>query len=134
MGGAIRAGVWAVVALVAAGGCGRADKLRYEKSFALPEEGAFAKVLNLPPQSAAQTVRIEVSADQPVDVFVMAAKDAPDLEKLTAGEWESKSLTFKRAVTGETLTANIPAKQETAVVVSLGAKTVKAQVKVKMTN
>jgi hypothetical protein len=128
MGEALRVGLAAAV-LAAAAGC--ADKLRYERTFTLPEDGARSRELKLPPQSVAQTVRIAVTADQPVDVYVLPEKD---LQRLDAKDWGSKAIASKQGVTAETLTADIPAEQETAVVVTLGSGTAKAQVTVKMTN
>lgn len=126
-----RAGAWVVLALLVAG-C--ADKLRTESAFTLPDGGNTTKVFDLPAQSAEQTLKVEVTSDRPVDVFVMPAKDAPDLDGLPTKEWQTKSVTFKEGVTNETLTAKVPAKQATKVVVTPSAKTQKAQVTVKLSN
>ena len=126
-----RALAWIVLRFLVVG-C--ADKLRTESAFTLPDGGNTTKVFDLPAQSAEQTLKVEVTSDQPVDVFVMPAKDAPDLDGLPTKEWQTKSQTFKEGVTNETLTAKVPAKQATKVVVTPSAKTQKAQVAVKLTN
>ena len=113
---------------------GCADKLRTESTFTLPDGGNTTKVFDLPAQSAEQTLKVEVTSDKPVDVFVMPAKDAPGLDGLPTKEWQTKSVTFKEGVTNETLTAKVPAKQATKVVVTPSAKSQKAQVKVKLSN
>jgi hypothetical protein len=126
-----RAVAWVGLAFLVAG-C--ADKLRTESAFTLPDGGNTTKVFDLPAQSAEQTLKVEVTSDRPVDVFVMPAKDAPDLDGLPTKEWQAKSVTFKEGVTNETLTAKVPAKQATKVVVTPSAKSQKAQVKVKLSN
>jgi hypothetical protein len=122
---------WALLAFLSAG-C--ADKLRTESAFTLPEGGKVTKVFDLPAQRAEQTLKVEVTSDRPVDVFVMSAAEAPDLDGLASKEWQTKSMTFKEGVTNDTLTAKVPAKQATKVVVTPSAKTQKAQVKVKLSN
>jgi uncharacterized lipoprotein YmbA len=126
-----RAVAWIVLMFLVAG-C--ADKLRTESTFTLPDGGNTTKVFDLPAQSAEQTLKVEVTSDKPVDVFVMSAKDAPNLDGLPTKEWQTKSQTFKEGVTNETLTAKVAAKQATKVVVTPSAKTQKAQVTVKLTN
>lgn len=126
-----RAGVWVVLVLLAAG-C--ADKLRTESAFVLSDGGNTTKVFDLPAQPAEQTIKVEVASDRPVDVFVMPAKDAPNLDGLPTKEWQTKSQTFKEGVTNETLTAKVPAKQATKVVVTPSARTRKANVTVKLSN
>jgi hypothetical protein len=121
-----------VVLLCLAAGC--ADKLSLSSSFTLPDGGHPTKVFDLPAQPAEQTIKVEVTSDKPVDVFVMPAADAPNLDGLPSKEWQAKSATFKEGVTNETLTAKVPAKQATKVVVTPSAKTHKANVTVKLAN
>src|ERR671911_1351513 len=102
-----RAVAWVVLAFLVAG-C--ADKLRTESAFTLPDGGNTTKVFDLPAQSAEQTIKVEVTSDKPVDVFVMPAKDAPGLDGLPTKEWQTKAPTFKEGVTKQTLTAKVPAK------------------------
>ncbi len=132
MGGRFRAGGWLVVAsAVLVAGC--ADKLQYESKFALPEGTNVAKVMTLQPQSVEQTLKVEVSADKPVDVYVMPAKEVSD-DALPEKSWEAKALAFKHGVTAETLTAKVPPKEGTKVVVTPSAGTDKTQGTVKITN
>jgi hypothetical protein len=126
-----RMGMWVVPVLFAAG-C--ADKLRKESTFTLPDGGNVTKVFDLPAQRAEQTLKVEVTSDKPVDVFVMSAANAPELDGLASKEWQAKSMTFKEGVTNDTLTAKVPAKQATKVVITPSAKTQKANVKVKLSN
>ena len=126
-----RVSVCAVLIFLVAG-C--ADKLNTTSSFTLPDGGNTTKVFDLPAQSAEQTIRVEVTSDKPVDVFVMSAADAPNLDGLPSKEWQAKSVTFKEGVTSDTLTAKVPAKQATKVVVTPSAKTQKANVTVKLSN
>ncbi len=120
-----------VLALLAAG-C--ADKLSTSSSFTLPDGGNITRVFDLPAQSVEQAVKVEVSSDKPVDVFVMPAKDAPNLDGMPNKDWQTKSSAFKEGVTNETLTVKVPAKQETKVIVTPSAKTQKANVTVKLSN
>ncbi|HET6574955.1 MAG TPA: hypothetical protein VFG68_15220 [Fimbriiglobus sp.] len=120
-----------VLALLAAG-C--ANKLDTTSSFTLPEGGNATKIFDLPAQSAEETIKVQVTSDKPVDVFVMLAQDAPNLDGLPSKEWQTKSVTFKEGVTSDTLTAKVPAKQATKVVVTPSAKTQKANIKVRLSN
>jgi hypothetical protein len=113
---------------------GCADRLNTTSSFTLPDGGNTTKVFDLPAQSAEQTVKVEVTSDKPVDVFVMPAQGAPNLDGLPSKEWQAKSTAFKEAVMSDALTAKVPAKQATKVVVTPSAKTQKATVTVKLSN
>jgi len=131
MGRVPRAGGWVALAFLVAG-C--ADKLRTESAFTLPDGGFTTKVFDLPAQSGEQTIKVGVTSDRPVDVFVMPAKDAPNLDGLPTKEWQTKSVSFQEGVTNETLTAKIPAKQATKVVITPSAKSQKVSVTVKLSN
>lgn len=126
-----RASLCVVLSFLAAG-C--ANRLRTESAFTLPDGGNTTKVFDLPAQSAEQTIKVEVTSDKPVDVFVMPAQGAPNLDGLPSKEWQAKSTAFKEGVTSDTLTAKVPAKQATKVVVTPSAKTQKATVTVKLSN
>ena len=118
----------------AAAGCGPA-KLRSEHTFTVPSGDEVAKIVNLTAQSVEQTVRVEVTADRPVDVFVILAKDLPkDNADYTTQKLEPKAVAVKKDATQEVLTATIPAKNDWHVIVMAGAKTLRATGTLKLSN
>lgn len=121
------------VGMIALSGC--TDKLKYDQKFSLAQIGGEPeKVLSPPKQSSAQTVKIQVTASEPVDVFVFLTKDVPQPLDLKDAERPTKATGSKTGVTSETLSVSIPANTDYAVMIALPKKTKKADVTVTMTN
>jgi hypothetical protein len=120
--------------LLATAGCGPA-KLRSEHTFTVPSGDEVGKIVNLTAQSVEQTVRVEVIADKPVDVFVILARDLPQGDSdFTTEKLEPKAVAVKKNATQEVLTATIPAKTDWHVVVLAAAKTLRATGTLKLSN
>lgn len=127
------AGGLTAVVLVAAVGCGPA-KLNEEKSFNVGIDAKPAEAWGLPPQSVEQTLKVEVSSNGPVDVFVLAGVNQDDAVVMFNDELKQKAVASKTDAKQDTITAKIPAKQPGVVVVRFNAKRENASGKVKMTN
>jgi hypothetical protein len=128
------AGLTGIVFLFFAAGCGPA-KLNSEHSFTVPSGEDVAKIVNLTAQSVEQSVKVEITSDKPVDVFVLLAKNLPkDEADFTAEKLQPLAVTSKRDSTQDTLSAKIPANSDWHVIVMAGAKTMKATGKLKLSN
>lgn len=119
------------VALLAAAGCGP-GKLNKEVSFEVSDTAA--KAWGFDPQAADQTIKLEVTSDQPVDVFILAGTDENTALTMDSKELEQKAAGFKRDATKDTVTGKVPAKQAAAVVVRIGQKRMPATGKIKISN
>jgi galactose mutarotase-like enzyme len=128
-----RAGL--VVVVVSLAGCGPA-RLKEDRSFTLPDAGTGDrdKVFQLKAQKSEQMIKVEVTATEPVDVYVILTKDAENPADLSEADREKKATASRKGVTGETVTAKVPANQASQVLIALGGKSKKADVTVKMTN
>jgi len=115
------------------GGCGPA-KLNVTKSFNVPDGDKLADIYILPAVKAEQNVSVNVTADKPVDVYVLLSKDLPDAENKLPQDWIKVAIASKKDATSETLSCKIPANQEWKVFVTAGQKTAKANGKVVIKN
>ncbi|OWK37743.1 hypothetical protein [Fimbriiglobus ruber] len=130
----MRAAAGLVLVWVAVAGAGCAAKLNDERSFSLPEGSEPDKLLILNAQPSDQTIKVAVTASEPVDVYVFLTKDVAEPRDVAAGDRAKKALASKTGVTQDTLTAAVPAKQEYKVLIGLSEKSKKAEGKVKITN
>ena len=108
-------------------------KLNEEKSFNLTPS-ARDKIYLFDAQSAEQTIKVNVTSSEAVDVFVFLKKDAPDPAGLDDADLKKKALASKLGAVNDTLIVKVPAKQDYSLVVSLSTKSKKADGKVKLTN
>jgi hypothetical protein len=115
--------------LVLCVGC--ANKLNVEKAYEIAQTDR--QIITLEPQSREQTVTAAVTADQPVDVFVLPAS-AGDPATIEAKSLKGKASASSEGVTTGTFKFAVPAKQETNIVVTPSAKTNRAKVTIKLTN
>ena len=126
------------VLMAAALGCltlaGCANKLDSKHAFTLPQGGDPDKALVMEAQTSAQTVKVDVTATEPVDVYVIPSKAATDPRDLSAADREAKALGSKKGVTKDLLTVKVPAKEAYQVLVSLADKAKKSDVTVRLTN
>lgn len=120
--------------VLAVGLSGCADKLKYDQSFSLVQSGESEKLLSPPMQSSAQTIKVQVTANEPVDVYIFLNKDVAQPLDLKAADRAAKATSSKVGVTTDTLSVSIPAKTEYSVLIALSSKTKKAEVTVKLTN
>jgi len=119
------------VGVLAVVGCGP-NKLNEVKQFSLGGDNA-AQTFSAPAQGAAQTVKVEVTSDNMVDVYVLlnAPANAQDMEEK---DLKAKAAASKMATKSETLTVQVPASQTVTVWVGRSGVTQKASGTVKMTN
>lgn len=121
----------AAAVLVAAAGCGP-GKMNKTASFALgTDKPAVGYDANK--QSADQTLKIEVEADNSVSVFVVTGMTLDDAVNTSEFDLKGKAVASKVDTKKDTFTAAIPAGQKPVVVVTLG-KAVKASGSIKITN
>jgi hypothetical protein len=119
----------AVVGLaVLAAGC--ANKLDIERSYDIDQMNR--KSLILPPQSREQTVTATVTADRPVNVYVIPSPvgDLMDADK----QLKARATSSSENMTTGSFQFKVPANQETNVVFTPAGKTDKAKVTVKLKN
>ncbi len=119
------------VGVLTAVGCGPAKQI-VDRTFALSTETP-AKTVELPAQGAAQTVKVEVNADNFVDVYVLL--NAPgDVVNMDEKDLKAKAAASKTGTKGETLSVQVPAGQAVTVWVGRSGTTQKATGTVKLTN
>lgn len=118
--------------VLAAAGCGPA-KFDATRSFSLSGEQP-AQANEVPPQSAAQTVKVEVTSDNAVDVYVLVGTTAADAVNLEEKDVKAKAAASKTNTKGDTLTVQVPAGQGVTVWVGRSGTVQKASGTVKMTN
>lgn len=121
----------AAVGVLVVAGCGP-NKLNEVKQFNLGGENS-AQTFSAPAQGAAQTVKVEVTSDNTVDVYVLlnASGDVANMEEK---DLKAKAAASKMATKSETLTVQVPASQTVTVWVGRSGVTQKASGTVKMTN
>jgi hypothetical protein len=116
----------ALIVLVPLAGC---SKIHEERSFTIETLGSHKLSITAP--LSEQKVKVELTSDEPVNVWVILEKDLPtgkdefDPESLKSGV-----LAKEKGVKQATLTATIPAKEKYCVYVDGATK--KANVKVKV--
>jgi maltose-binding protein MalE len=117
--------------LAVAAGCGP-GKVNKTASFALgTDKPAVGYEANK--QSAEQTLKIEVEADNSVNVFVVTGMTLDDAVNTLEVDLKAKAVASKLDAKKESFTASIPAGQKPVVVITLG-KAIKASGSVKITN
>lgn len=126
-----------IVAVVAAGvlaaaGCGP-NKLNVTKSFNLLTERPV-QAFEAPSQVAAQTVKVEVSSDSKVDVYVLVGVSAQAATDMAEKDLMAKATAIKIGTTSETFSVQVPAGQPVAVWVGRNGTVQRAAGTVKMTN
>jgi hypothetical protein len=114
-----------------AGGCGPA-KLNQEFTFDVGN--APAQAWQLPKQTVAQTVKVEVETDSQVDVYVLTGVDQDRAVNMEPQELHHSAVASKTGVSKDSLSVPIPAKTAAVVVVRVGAKKLTASGMVKLTN
>jgi hypothetical protein len=122
----------AAVGVLAAVGCGP-NKLNEVKQFDLGTEKA-AQAFESPAQGAAQTVKVEVTSDNAVDVYVLLGVSSQAAIDMQEKDLKAKAAASKAGTKSETLTVQVPAGQAVAVWVGRSGVTQKASGTVKMTN
>lgn len=116
-------------------GCGP-DRLNESKTLNLNGENSVMS-FPLTKQTAAQTLKLDISVDNAVNVYVLLKKDAPNLQADNfdlGGDWTKKGLVAEKDVTKKTLTAAIPANEAATVILTLGSKSTKSAGTLKLTN
>jgi len=115
-----------VLALFALAGC---SKIHEQRSFTIEPAGSHSLKISAP--LSEQKVKVEVTSDEPINVWVVLEKDVPvgkddfDPESLKSGVLAKEKET-KQA----TLTATIPAKEKSRVYVNGAVKTAHVTAKV----
>lgn len=117
------------VGLVSVGwpGCGPA---RLDVVRTIELEPAVAHLLELPAQSAAQTITVEFSSDQNVHVLLFRAADVPDADAASSVA-ANRALAAQKGTQGR-FAADVPAKTATYLILRDSPK--KARVEVKVSN
>jgi hypothetical protein len=125
--------VTAVVALavLAAAGCGPA-RMNSERTFDFASGENV--VFGFPPQSAAQTVKVEVTSDKPVDVFALLNVPLDEANGLTVDKAKAKAAGSKTKVTADSFTVQVPASQEVVIWIGASDFGTRAKGTVKLTN
>ena len=118
-------------AVLAAVGCGP-NKLNEVKQFDLSIEKP-AQTFSAPAQGAAQSIKVEVTADNTVDVYVLLNASG-DIANMDEKDLKAKAAASKTGTKSETLTVQVPASQTVTVWVGRSGVTQKANGTVKMTN
>lgn len=108
-------------------GCGPA-RLDLAKTIEL--EPGLAHLLELPAQSAAQTITVEFSSDQDVHVLLFRAADVPDADAALSVA-ANRALATQKGTQGR-FAADVPAKTATCLILRDSPK--KARVEVKVSN
>lgn len=122
----------ALVAMLSAG-CNA--KLNSVSTFTIPDGDQIAKILSVPPRPAGQTIHLDLTSDQPVDLYIMLiTKETTGIEAMSPDEWKKKSLRSFSGITSEKSNWDIPANNGLTVIVTPAAKTTKATATVKLTN
>jgi hypothetical protein len=117
--------------LLTASGCrGRLNK---ELAFNLDIQNSV-KAWGFDPQGADQAMKIVVSSDYPVDVFLITGVSEDVAMGYTTPQMEKKAAGFKREVSNETFTVNVPKGQPSALIVQSGAKSKTAKGTIKISN
>lgn len=130
--------VLAFAALVLAGGC--QAKLTVSKNYTLPDESDIAKILELPPQTSEQSLKIsvKVKSGDPIDVFVVKSSDAGNIIGTSAKEkkeWEQKGLGSQRDLKDSSFTVKIPANTSYKVIaIQCDSAKTKSEFELKVTN
>lgn len=122
----------AAVGVLAVVGCGP-NKLNEEKAFNLSHDQP-AQAFDSPAQGAAQSVKVEVSSDKPVDVYVLLGTTAADAVNLGEKDLKAKAKESKLNTKGDTLSVAVPAGQAVTVWVGRNGTTQTASGKVKLSN
>ena len=128
----------AVVAagVLAAVGCGP-NKLNEESRVSVESLGDAARsamAIETQPQRVAQTVKVEVTMDNPVNVYVLLKTTAAAASSMDEHEVKSKAVQSKTGVKSETFSVPVPAGDMMVVWVGAATGTRKATGTVKMTN
>ncbi len=118
-----------VLALV---GCGPV-KFTEVKQFDLGTDKA-AQAFSVPAVGAAQAVKVEVTSDNTVDVYVLLGVSAEAASDMQEKELKAKATASKTGTKSETLSVQVPAGQAVTVWVGRSGVTQKASGTVKMTN
>jgi hypothetical protein len=123
----------AAVAFVAlsAAGC-LPGKLNEVKTFDM--ESGNVQAFDSPAQKAAQTVKVEVTSDKPVDVYALLNTTAGEAVNLLPDQAKAKAAASKTKVTGDSFTVSVPAGQGLVVWVGVSDFGTRAKGTVKLTN
>jgi hypothetical protein len=112
----------AAFAVLATAGCGPA-RMNSERTFDFPSGENV--VFGFPPQSAAQTVKVEFTSDKAVDVFALVNVPLDDVNNMTAEQAKKKAAGSK---------TRVPAGQEFVVWIGVSDNGTRAKGTVKLTN
>lgn len=118
-------------AVLTAAGCGP-GKLNTVKTFNMESGNSVA--FDTPPQSSAQTVKVEITSDKAVDVYALLGTSADQAVDLTADKAKAKATASKTKVTSDSFTVSVPAGQSLAVWVGVSDTGTRATGTVKLTN
>jgi hypothetical protein len=119
------------VAVLAVGGCGPA-RMNSERAFDFASGENV--VFGFPPQSAAQTVKVDITSDKAVDVFALLNVPLDDANGFTVDKAKAKAAGSKTKVTADSFTVQVPAGQELVVWVGVSDFGTRAKGTVKLTN
>lgn len=125
----------AAVVFLGLAGCGP-GRLDETKTFTLDMKAEELKMFHTARQSVEQKLTVEVTADNEVDVYVIATKDEEAFVGSIGYKGRSaKSLGSKEKIKSDTLSVTVPPNTEVSVAVDLGSNTTTpTQVKLRMTN
>jgi hypothetical protein len=84
------------------------------------------QVYEVPASSSEQQLEVQVTADNPVNVYIVQIQEAKDAE--TKAEFDrSKAVESKKKVTSDTIKAKAPANAKYSVVIESAGKTAKGK-------
>jgi len=118
-------------AVLTAAGCGP-GKLNSVRTFDM--ESGNVKAFDMAPQSSAQTVKIEITSDKPVDVYALLGVSVDDAVNMLPEKAKEKAAASKTKVTSDSFTVSVPAGQGMAVWVGVSDVGTRAAGSVKLTN
>lgn len=108
------------------------NRLNEVKTFNM--ESGNVQAFDSPPQKAAQTVKVEITSDKPVDVYALLNTSAGEAVNLLPDEAKAKAAASKTKVTSDSFTVQVPAGQGLVVWVGVSDHGTRANGTVKLTN
>jgi len=114
-----------LVAILALAGC---SKIHEERSFTV--EAGNSHFLDISAPISQQTVKVEVTSDEPVNVYVLLVKNVEGKTDYDPDTMKEGVLAKEKSTKSATLNATVPAKEKYRIYVDGAAK--KANVKVKV--
>jgi len=114
------------LAVVCLAGC---SKLHEERTFAV--DAGWSKTIMISPPASSQKLKIAMTSDEPVNVWVVLKKDVPGAkEDIDPATIKSSVLASAEKTKSATLDVTIPAKEEFWIVVNGSGKRATGSVKI----